>query len=165
MQISGSMRALTVAFAFLLGASASRAGLETEWRTFVEPELGTRVDIPAGIFSVNEGPATKGTGQMFKSDDGRAVLAIYSLRNRDERETPAQYLKMNFNVPRASVDYERVTGRFFAISAVHAGEIYYSRCNFSHNFGGAIHCFDLRYPEREKHAWDSIVTRISRSLR
>jgi hypothetical protein len=48
------------------------------------------------------------------------------------------------------------------VTAVKDDTIYYSRCNFSRS---AIHCFDLVYPAREKRAWDSIVTRISLSLR
>jgi hypothetical protein len=41
----------------------------------------------------------------------------------------------------------------------------HSRCNFSEFHGQNIHCFDLVYPQREKRAWDGIVTRISLSLR
>jgi hypothetical protein len=63
--------------------------------------------------------------------------------------------------PRTQLDYQ-VAASFFAISAVKDDTIYYSRCNFSRS---AIHCFDLVYPAGEKHAWDSIVTRISLSLR
>jgi hypothetical protein len=48
---------------------------------------------------------------------------------------------------------------------VRQGVVYYSRCNFSSEMGGAVHCFDLVYPQREQRAWDPIVTRISRSLR
>jgi hypothetical protein len=58
-----------------------------------------------------------------------------------------------------------VTPEFFAIAAVMRGSIYYSRCNFSHNAGRAIHCFDLKYPVQERQSWDGIVTRMSRSLR
>jgi hypothetical protein len=43
--------------------------------------------------------------------------------------------------------------------------ILYSRCNFSGRGRRAIHCFDIRYPQEEKRSWDSIITRISRSLR
>lgn len=43
--------------------------------------------------------------------------------------------------------------------------IFYSCCNFSSEMGGAVHCFDLVYPQHEQRAWDAIVTRISRSLR
>jgi hypothetical protein len=54
---------------------------------------------------------------------------------------------------------------FFAISSTQQGLIFYSRCNFSTDAGGAIHCLDLVYPQAEKRAWDDVVTRISRSLR
>ena len=63
------------------------------------------------------------------------------------------------------LDYERVTRSFFAISSERRGLIFYSRCNFSAEAGGAIHCFDLVYRQDEKRAWDPVVTRISRSLR
>ena len=36
--------------------------------------------------------------------------------------------------------------------------IYYSRHNFSARRGASIHNFDLVYPQREKRAWDFIVT-------
>ena len=95
--------------------------------------------------------------------DGRAALAVYSQRNL-RRETPATYLKRNYRTPGQAMDYVRVTRSFFAVSAVHEGTIYYSRCNSSRRSGGTIHCFDLKYPASEKRAWDDMVTRISRSL-
>ena len=66
---------------------------------------------------------------------------------------------------RAALDYERTTRSFFAISLERDGVVYYSRCNFSGRREGAIHCFDLVYPQDEKRAWDPVVTRISLSLR
>jgi hypothetical protein len=41
----------------------------------VEPRLGTSIDYPIGIFSVDEAIA-HGTGREFKSEDGKAVLAV-----------------------------------------------------------------------------------------
>jgi hypothetical protein len=135
-----------------------------DWQTFEIPGFGTTVDYPAGIFSVPGGKAEKGVGQRLSSGDGRAVLMIYSLENEDG-DTPASYLKKNLRMARSALDYERVTRRFFAISSEGQGVILYSRCNFSSEAGGAIHCFDLTYPRAERRAWDAIVTRISRSLR
>jgi hypothetical protein len=135
-----------------------------DWQTFTIEGFGTQVDYPAGIFAVSEGKADKGVGERLRSADGRAVLTIYS-RENDAEETPASYLKNNLRLPRAALDYERVTPTFFAISLVRQGVVFYSRCNFSSEMGGAVHCFDLIYPQREQRAWDPIVTRISRSLR
>jgi hypothetical protein len=135
-----------------------------DWQVFTIDGFGTQVDYPAGIFAVSEGKADKGVGERLRSADGRAVLTIYS-RENDTEETPASYLKNNLRLARGALDYERVTPTFFAISSVRQGLIYYSRCNFSSEMGGAVHCFDLVYPQREQRAWDPIVTRISRSLR
>jgi hypothetical protein len=131
------------------------------WTTFAVPEFGTRVDYPASLFSVSVGTTEMGTGQRFRTTDGRAALSVYSRANAGD-ETPTTYLRNNLQRPRSNLDYVRVARSFFAISEETRDKIYYSRCNFSDS---AIHCFDLEYPTREKRAWDAIVTRISRSLR
>ena len=148
------------------GAEAQIRGRQPalDWQTFVVPEFGTTVEYPASIFSVPDGKAEKGLGQRFNSADGRSVLTIYTRENKDG-ETPASYLRNNLRTGRSVLDYERVTRSFFAISSERRGLIFYSRCNFSAEAGGAIHCFDLVYPRDEKRAWDPVVTRISRSLR
>jgi hypothetical protein len=163
------MRALIVlGFLLLLSlgpAQAQRRGLEgADWDLFVERQFGTRVEYPAGVFSISQGRSKRGIGERLRTRDGRAELSIYSLPN-EARDTPATFLRKNLGVTLGRSDYRRVTGSFFAISAHRGGTIYYSRCNFSSNAGGAAHCFDLTYPEREERAWDYTVTRISRSLR
>jgi hypothetical protein len=147
-------------------AAVPQTGLprDAKWTVFVETEYGTRLDVPGAVFALPDGPANRGVGRQFKTPDGRASLAVYSQRN-DARDTPASYLRKNLQSPRAALDYERVTPEFFAIAAVMRGSIYYSRCNFSHDAGRAIHCFDLKYPVQERQSWDGIVTRMSRSLR
>ena len=156
---------LILALSVLPSADAqARLPEALDWRTFLIPGFGTTVEYPAGIFSVPDGKAEKGVGERFKSADGRAELAIYSRENEDA-DTPASYLRKNLRVPRSALDYERVARRFFAISSERQGVILYSRCNFSSEAGGALHCFDLIYSRAERRAWDAIVTRISRSLR
>ena len=132
-----------------------------DWQTFEVPEFGTRVEYPARIFTA-VGEAEKGVGRRFESKDGRAVLSIYARENEDD-DTPASYLRKNLR--QRTLDYERVTRSFFAISMERDGIIYYSRCNFSRSARGSLHCFDLVYPQAEKRAWDPVVTRISLSLR
>ena len=66
---------------------------------------------------------------------------------------------------RSALQYTRIARSFFAISSEREGVILYSRCNFSKRGRGAIHCFDLVYPQEEKRSWDAVVTRISLSLR
>jgi hypothetical protein len=156
---------LMLTLSVLSGADAqARRPDGLDWQTFQVPGFGTTVEYPAGIFSVPDGKAEKGVGQRFDSADGRAELTVYSRENEDG-DTPASYLRKNLRVAHSALDYERVTRRFFAISSERQGVILYSRCNFSSEAGGAIHCFDLVYPRAERRAWDAIVTRISRSLR
>jgi hypothetical protein len=141
----------------------SREQKPVDWRTFEIPDFGTRIQYPAGIFSP-AGKPEKGVGQRFERADGRAVLSIYS-RPNEAGDNPATYLRSNLRVSRSAMDYTRITRSFFAISSERAGVILYSRCNFSGGARGAIHCFDLKYPQEEKRAWDAVVTRISLSLR
>ena len=95
---------------------------------------------------------------------GDSLLTIYTRENEDG-DNPTSYLKNNLRVARSALDYEEVTRSFFAISSTRQGLIFYSRCNFSTDAGGAIHCIDLVYPQAGKRAWDGVVTRISLSLR
>ena len=158
----------TIFIAAMLAGAQARAPSQSsdafDWQVFTIDGFGTQLDYPAGIFAVSEGKAEKGVGERLRSADGRAVLTVYS-RENDTADTPASYLKNNLRLARSTLDYERVTPTFFVISSVRQGMIFYSRCNFSSEMGGAVHCFDLTYPQREQRAWDPIVTRISRSLR
>lgn len=150
------------AFAQAAQGTLARDALSLAWRTYLIPEYGTRVDYPAGIFSPS-GPPGKGVGERFETEDGRAVLTIYSHEN-SAGDTPAAYVRKNLRVKSAALDYQRITGSFFAISLEGDGLIYYSRCNFSGPARRVAHCFDLVYPQDEKRAWDPVVTRISLSL-
>jgi hypothetical protein len=137
---------------------------DPDWKEFVVPDFGTRVEYPAGIFSISEGKSEVGTGERLSTSDKRASLTIYARAN-EAGETPAGYLRKNLRMPNSVIQYRRVTPSFFALSTEREGMIYYSRCNFSALRRATIHCFDLVYPQPEKRAWDAIVTRISLSLR
>jgi hypothetical protein len=133
------------------------------WSRYVEPGSGTSVSYPAGIFSEEDGRPHEGEGRRFRTADNRAVLEVYGLRNTT-RETPRSYLDRHLAVDKRILDYSRVTNRFFAISGINEGQVFYSRCNFARGQAPTIRCIYLYYPERETRSWDAIVTRISRSL-
>jgi hypothetical protein len=157
--------------AILILASASMAnaqrtgaalGGDLGWTRYRDSGSGTSVDMPGGLFSRQAGRPTRGSGERFTTADGRAQMAIYTLRN-EAGESPASYIRNNLRQNRRRLDYDRVTDRFFAVSAIAAGQVHYTRCNFDR--AGRIHCVDLTYPHRETRAWDRTVTRISLSLR
>ena len=145
-------------------SAASTAGLDEPQWSVLSDSLGTTVDYPENIFSVDAGPPPRGTGRTLRSPDDRAWLMMY-VEGNDERHTPASFVRAYFAGPRDSLDYNRVTDRFFAISGVNDEQIFYSRCNFPVGIRGSMHCIYLAYPQSEERRWDAIVTRISRSLR
>lgn len=133
-----------------------------EWVVFAD-NTGTRVDYPGNIFPVDDGPAPRGSGRVLRAADGRALMMVYTEDNEDGH-TPASFVHANFRGAREDLDYERVTGRFFALSGIKEELVFYSRCNFAESRGQA-HCIYLAYPKDETRRWDGIVTRISLSLR
>jgi hypothetical protein len=151
----------TIVFAagFAASSHAVQAPELQDWRT-LQGDSGMAVEYPAGLFSVDAGPTEKGKGQKFRSADGAYEFAAYTLANA-EKDSPARYLRKNLIVPPQSLIYRRVTEQFFVMSSIREGRIFYSRCNFSLG----IHCIFLEYPAAEKRAFDSIVTRVSASLR
>jgi hypothetical protein len=154
----------------LLGATATGAAAQTVGPALAAPrwavasETGTAVDYPANIFSVDAGPSPRGTGHRLQTDDGRAEFVLYVSPNED-RDSPRSYVRKYLAVPKAKLDYTRITDRFFVVSGVQEGRVFYSRCNYPRGPSGPMHCVYLLYPEAETRAWDGIVTRISRSLR
>jgi len=145
-----------------LAQDAAEGARAPGWTTHAD-DYGTVVDFPAGIFSVPEGAPPIGNGRRFRTADGRAELSVYTLANTDRR-TPRAYLQRHLRSEFKHLDYDRVSGRFFAVSGIVRGKTFYSRCNFE-SPRGAMHCIYLDYPADETHAWDRVVTRISRSLR
>jgi len=149
---------VVAAYPFDVVAQSPRG--DVGWEAYTNRETGTRVDFPSRLFSVDAGAPERGVGRVFETDDGRAKFSAYSLEN-EESHTPQSYLRRFLVVDNSKIDYRRVTGRFFVVSGVRDGEVYYSRCNFY----GRIHCIYMSYPQRETRAWDGIVTRVSNSLR
>ena len=137
--------------------SAGAAQQDLDWRLFSD-RFGTRVDYPAAIFSQTLGSAENGL--TLARPDRRARLRVFTV-TKERRDTPRSFLRREFPFDRAKLSYDRVTPRFFAVSARRHGRIVYTRCNFSQR----VHCIELGYPISEKRAFDPVTTRISLSLR
>ena len=144
--------------------STVTAGIDAPHWTVFSDALGTTVDYPENIFSIDAGSPPRGNGRVLRSADDRALLMVY-VEDNEARHSPASFLRAYLTAPRGQLDYNRVTNRFFAISGVNDEQIYYSRCNFPSGVRGSAHCIYLAYPKEEERQWDAIVMRISRSLR
>jgi hypothetical protein len=127
------------------------------WTAYSISETGTSVDIPISLFT--EGTERPdGYGKRFETSDHRANLTVQSEPNT-ANDSPAAFLAKRHPPP--SIQYKRITPRFFAVSSYKGDKVWYNRCNFSH---GLVHCLLINYPAREERDWDDIVTRISLSL-
>lgn len=138
-----------------IGTASGQANLD--WRVFGD-RFGTRVDYPAAIFSSSSTSAENGV--TLSRPDGRASLRVFSVAN-ERGDSPRSFLRHTFPFDRSTLSYDRVTPRFFAVSARRQGRIVYTRCNFVQR----IHCIELAYPISEKRPFDPVTTRISLSLR
>jgi hypothetical protein len=128
------------------------------WTTYSISETRTSVDVPTSLFTERTG-RPDGYGQQFETSDHRANLTVQSVPNT-ANDSPAAFLAKRHPPP--SLQYRKITPRFFAISSYKGDKVWYNRCNFSH---GLVHCVLINYPAAEEQDWDDIVTRISLSLR
>jgi hypothetical protein len=152
-----SLQRLSLALAMSLLPSLGDAQ-SSGWQTYVVPETGAKADIPVTIFSQDGGKPDDGYGRRFLTSDGRANLTIQSIPNA-ANDSPAVFLaKKN---PPSDIIYKRVTPRFFVVSSIRNGRIWYDRCNRAARY---MQCVLINYPATEKRRWDGVVTRISNSL-
>jgi hypothetical protein len=150
-----SLAAAAVLISSLPGPAAAES---TAWQSYVVPETGAKVDIPVGIFSEDGGQPDAGYGRRFLTSDRRANLTVQSIPNA-ANDSPAVFLaKKN---PPSDIVYKRVTSRFFVVSSIRNGKIWYNRCNRAARY---MQCVLINYPAAEKRQWDGVVTRISNSL-
>jgi hypothetical protein len=149
---------LYTALALALTATLALAG-EIEWQRYAIPSTGTSVEMPVTIFTRDAGPPDGGTGRRFFTDDNRADLTVQSVANPDN-DAPATFLAKK--KPPPGIIYKRVTPDFFVVSSIRNDRIWYNRCNRAN---GAMNCVMINYPAAEKRQWDSIVARISHTLR
>jgi hypothetical protein len=151
------LQRLSVAVAMCLLSGLADAQ-SMAWQTYVVPETGAKADIPISVFSKDGGKPDAGYGRRFLTSDGRANLTVQSIPNA-ANDSPAVFLaKKN---PPSDIVYKRVTSRFFVVSSIRSGRIWYNRCNRAARY---MQCVLINYPAAEKRQWDGAVTRISNSL-
>jgi hypothetical protein len=138
------------------------AAAQERWATYANARFGTTADYPVSIFSVQAPPPDNGDGQAFRSADGRARLTVWGAYNV-EGDSPKSYLEKNEK--QEGVTFRRITARFYVVSGTQDGDILYERCNFSAGADDVIDCISIAYPAQDKMKWDSIVARLSNSLR
>ena len=153
------MRGRNLVIGLILGVAPMAAFADnTQWRKFVIPSTGAKVDVPVSIFTEDAGAPDGGTGRRFFTSDHRADLTVQSVPNL-ENDSPATFLAKQR--PPTGIQYKRVTPRFFAVSSIRNGRTWYNRCNRVNEY---MNCVLINYPAAEEREWDAVVTRISLSL-
>ncbi|MCK1388912.1 hypothetical protein [Bradyrhizobium sp. 21] len=145
-----------IAVVFALSVTPLGVAQAESWTPYRIPESGTSVDIPSSVFTELAGKPD-GYGQQFRTSDGSADLTVQAVPNQGL--PPAEFLARKS--PPSGIIYKRIAPRFFVVSSIKRGKIWYDRCNFSRRY---VHCVLINYPAAEKRQWDRIVTRISHTL-
>jgi hypothetical protein len=153
---------LMLVVSVLTGCPAAAALAGPGWGQYRDEQAGVVFDFPGHIFAADTAEQSE-RGTVFTSTDGRARIRVFGLAN-EAGDSPARYLRRVARPEQANFTYVRTTPRFFVAAGRRDGMIFYRRCNFAGG-SGHIGCLQLDYPQRDKRAFDSVVTRISRSLR
>ena len=133
------------------------------WGRYRDRSFGMTFDFPAHIFSLKSAEQG-GQAVVFSTPDGRARIRVFVFTN-EANETPRHYLSRVAKPGEGRFTYVRTTPRFFVASGTRDRMIFYRRCNFPPSEDRRVTCFQMDYPQREKRAWDRVVTRISLSLK
>jgi hypothetical protein len=72
---------------------------------------------------VDASPSPRGSGRRLQTADDRAELMLYVSPNEDH-ETPRSYVRKYLAVPKAQLDYTRITDRFFVVSGLNSGRVF-----------------------------------------
>jgi hypothetical protein len=148
--------------AFVFGV-ATAAVAQQRWTTYANPRFGATIDYPADLFVRPDPPPENGDGQAFHTRDGRARLAVWGAYNIDG-DSPQHYVD-EYIERDGGITYRQITARYFVVSGVRKGDIFYQRCNFPVPPDDVIACFQATYPPADKAAMDAVVARLGRSLR
>jgi hypothetical protein len=145
-------------------AARDQAGADrtSGWGRYRDRDFGMTFDFPAHIFSLKSAEQG-GEGVVFSTPDGRARIRLFAFRN-EANDTPRRYLGRIAKAGEGRFTYVRTTPRFFVASGTRDSAIFYRRCNFPASSDHRVACFHMDYPQREKRAWDGVVTRISLPL-
>jgi hypothetical protein len=152
-----------MAFAGAVAVFATAAVAQSgDWLTYRNARFGYMISYPIDLFE--EEPANDSEdGRLVSSRDGKAKLLIGAFEN-EERVSLADYRTFlkDRNYPGATIDYAPVRDRWFVLSGVRDGTVFYERVTFTCG-GRLINSWALLYPEADKKRFDPIVARLAKS--
>lgn len=133
-----------------------------DWQRYRNPRWGYALEVPTDLFTTDV-VLPDGRGETMLSADRRSRLAVFALPNptgKSLARVAADYLR---EAGDPVVTYRRRTRNgHLVVSGNRGSDVFYLRVAEGR---GGVHGLDLAYPTAVERAFDSIVTRISRSFR
>lgn len=155
--------AFAVAAALAAATPAIAAGTTGgDWTTYRNARHGYSIAYPTARFA--DEPANESEdGRLVVSKDGSTRLLVGAFENANGT-TLADYRTylMENNYQGAQIDYAPVRDRWFVLSGMREGTMFYERVSFTCG-GRLINSWAILYPAGERRAWDPVLERIART--
>jgi hypothetical protein len=153
-----------------LPALAARRDLG--WLAYRDKAFGYGFDYPTVIFKPTDGDPTatladskRRSGQVFRSQDGRAFLLTAAFENSARLDLIAYKTRIASTAYKdAKVEYERTADNFFVLSGFRGKDVFYERVTFSCG-GRVVNVWTMIYPRSEGALYDRIVEEVARTFR
>jgi hypothetical protein len=131
--------------------------------TYRNERHGFSLSYPAEQFIAL--PSATEDGRQFVSKDGSARLLVGTLPNFDNKNLrDYRTFVLNESYPGAKVDYAPLRDRWFVISGVRNGMVFYQRVNFTCG-NRNINSWAVVFPEAQKAVYEPIIEQIHRDYR
>jgi hypothetical protein len=138
------------------------AQAQDKWTTYFNARFGTTIDYPDRFRPGR--PPDNNDGLSFIAADG-ATLSVWGSLNIEERDIAGLEASLREN-PQAGeqITYRASGANWLVLSGTRGDRIFYQRHLLSHR-NEIINAFEISYPAALRAHYDSIVTRLARTLR
>lgn len=155
----------TLMLASVVAASATLAHAVNDrsgWTSYRNARFGFMLAWPSEAFPGDPARDTE-EGQVLVSRDGAAKLMMAAFAN-DERVSLAEYRQqlLEENYKGVTLDYAPVKDRWFVLSGVRDGVMFYERVTFTCG-GRIINSWAMLYPAADRKRYDRIVEAVART--
>ena len=133
------------------------------WKLYLNAKSGFALRYPADVFPLAR-TSVETKDRLLTSEDGRAVLHIFSIPNRAATLQEYQRSLKSGRYADATFDYVLQRGHWFGLSGTVGEEVFYERVTLSCD-RRSIHSWVLVYPRAERAFYDAIGAEIRTSYR
>lgn len=134
----------------------------TDWATVKSERHGFAIAYPSNVFE-QKNPPKSDEGRVLISKDGKAKLLVGAFSN-DDNQSLSEYRAylLSDEFAGAAIDYAPMRRKWFVLSGVRNGEIFYQRVSFTCG-GRLINSWAMLYPESDRKTYDRVVEAVART--